>query len=280
MPVAEGIEYYFSADSDSNSNGATVGHDVLSTLAIHPDFGDKIELIAPMAEVGPTGDLMPRKIMLNVEGVFKSGIYRYDNALIFVPKETAKKVLGLQARPSYSIELDNPNNASSVADKVRRKFPELQVYTWQEMNKRLFAALRLERIGMMIMIILTVIIASFSISGAVSMFVSNRRKDAALLQVFGFRNKDVRRIFVLQGVVIGFIGSIVGALIGVVICFYLSIYPINLPDVYYLDHIPVDMNSFTVLFFVLLGLAMAIFSAWLPVKSTLSEKPVAVLRYE
>lgn len=268
------------APSAKWDEGAILGKDLLDVLSVYPSLNDSLEIVAPMAEVGPTGDLVPRRKKMTLSGMFESGIYRYDSGLVFLSKKQAASVLGMQARPVYEIMLKDASKSSLVAKWIKDAFPNFEVTTWEESNKRLFAALRLERMATGAMLFLTILISSFSIAGATSMFVSARRKDAAILWVLGLKKNSMRAIFMAQGVAVGLLGSISGVLLGVIACVILSKWQISLPDVYYLDHLPVKINPTAIAGFAFLSIFLSAASSWLPVRSVLKDDTVSALRYE
>ena len=279
LPSGKGLEFNFS-EFDGSSDGVVAGREVLASLAVHEDFGDEVELIAPMAEVGPLGDFVPIRKVLPVVGSFKSGIYKYDSAIVFLPFKTAKSLLGAQARESLEIRLKDADLAISLVKELKKKFPNSDISSWEEMNKRLFIALRLERWAMGAILFLTILISSFSIMGATSMYVSARRKEAALYRVLGMSRERVRKLFLFQGILIGVVGAILGTMFGLIFSFILSRWPVTLPDVYYLDFLPVSVDLYTVVGLGFVGIVLAIVSAWFPVKSVLNEDLARALRYE
>ncbi len=279
------VDFYFPLEDlkalESNPPGIILGQDILAQLVVHPDFQDEIVLIAPLAEVGPAGELEPIVRKFRLLGSFRSGMYDYDSKVIFVSMQQAKRLLGQQASFGWQINLKNSNQTNHAKGLLQDELgSNWKIETWQEQNKKLFAALKLERWVMSAVLILIVLIASFSIVGVIMMVVSAKQKDAAILQVLGMNKAKVRNIFLFYGVRIGFIGSMIGAFLGSVLCILLSKYPVILPQSYYLDKLPVNWSLGWTLFFAGLGVVLAMVSGLYPVSQATREEPVVTLRYE
>ncbi|PIU55473.1 MAG: hypothetical protein COS89_07310 [Deltaproteobacteria bacterium CG07_land_8_20_14_0_80_38_7] len=284
------VEFYFAEDSSLNSlspsdksslSGIILGDELLSQLNVHPDFGDKIDLIAPLAQVGPTGELEPIARTYKLIGSFRSGFYEYDSRVAFVSFREGEKLLGLQGMRGWQITLNDPYKIKKVVEILKQSLgSDLRIESWDRENRKLFAALKLERWAMGIVLFLIVLIASFSIIGLVMMLVFDKKKDVAILRTIGMNIKDVRKIFLLYSVQIGAVGSILGGILGSILCFVLMIRPIKLPGAYYLDTLPVKWSFFWSLVFVLLGVFVAALSSLYPVSQSTNEDLVVTLRYE
>lgn len=286
------VDFYFPEGSEKMAGlsaslpeyplpGIILGNELLSQLTVHPDFEDQIQLVAPLAEVGPTGEMEPRMRTYRLIGSFRSGVYEYDSKYVFVTLTEAKRLLGEQAQEGFRLLLNDPQRAPFFAGRIRAGVGDgWQVQSWDVQNRKLFAALKLERLAMAGILLLIILIASFSIVGVLMMVVSSKRKDVAILRAVGMNAGSVRRIFVAYGFRIGAIGSIIGAGAGTLICLALRKWPVHLPASYYLDILPVEWSLAWTLSFVVAGMAIAMIASLYPVSQATSEEPVLTLRYE
>lgn len=292
MGLMDKVEYYFPEDSEGflrlspqpnkkQSPAAIVGNEVVSQISVHPDFGDKIELIAPLASISPTGDLIPNGRTFDVVGVFKTGVFEYDSKYILVSFDDATKLLGEQAQEGWQIRLTDAQKAPDAMKKIKNQLSEgWNAEDWTGQNKKLFAALKLERIVMGSILVMLILIASFAIIGVVLLVTTAKRKDIAILKSIGMPCKTIRQIFIWHATFIGTLGSITGLILGLGICSALEFYQIRLPTSYYLDTLPTEVNLFSAFAFASVGIIVAVLSSLWPVKQSTELNPVEVLRYE
>lgn len=265
----------------SGHSPALVGNDMAVELAIHPDFGDALDLIAPMAELLPNGELGPNRRTYAVTGVFRTGIFEYDSKWVLLPLAEAERLLGEQAGRGWLVRLSSMGEMKRALAAVRGSLPEgWRAEGWNEQNRKLFAALALERIAMGGVLLMVVGIASCSIMGVVLLVTASKRKDMAILEAVGLRPLGVGKVFVCHAAMIGGVGSAIGLIFGLAACFALARWPIALPDSYYLDVLPVEVDPAAAAGFALLGIAVAICSAIVPVRRAVRLDPIEVLRYE
>ncbi|MFA4972743.1 MAG: ABC transporter permease [bacterium] len=291
MGALEGVDLYFSrgedgvsglADSDASGlPDAIVGSEVSTQLMVHPDFDDAIALIAPLAEVGPAGDLIPNRKRFRVAGLFKAGIYEFDSKYVLVGLDEARSLLGQQAEEGWHIRLVDPADTPDVIAVVRAGLPPgWKASGFDEHNKKLFAALKLERVAMSAILIMVLLIASCSIAGVVLLTTAAKRKDIAVLQSIGMPGLSVRLVFIIHAAFIGVIGAGAGLILGVLIALAANRRPFRLPDSYYLDYLPVDLSFTHAIAFAIVGVAVAIAASIYPVSQAAGQDPVEVLRYE
>lgn len=291
-PLTRTLEFYF-PDSSSKFGellpgegskqlpGVILGDEILSQLNVHPDFEDRMELVAPLADVGPTGEMEPRIRTYRLAGSFRSGVFEYDSKFALVSFGEAKRLLGAQAVQGYHIMIPRPSDAPKVAANLRGALGEgWLVESWDVQNKKLFAALKLERIAMSGILILIILIASFSIVGVLMMVVSSKRKDIAILRSMGMNRTSIRKIFLIHGAIIGAIGSVIGGVIGSSVCLALWKWPLRLPSSYYLDELPVQWSLLSTVLFAASGVIITMLASLYPVSQATEESPVATLRYE
>lgn len=256
------------------------GEELAATLHVHPDFEEKIRLIFPLGDVGPTGDLIPRIRSFSLTGIFRSGFYEFDSKYVLIPYEEALRLFGGEARSGIEIGLEPFDATDQIVKKIQKNFPSLEVQSWQSQNPKLFAALKLEKLGMMLLLSALLLIASFNIFGLSSLVVMEKKKDMAILRSVGFTQKRLRRIFLSNAAGIGMLGTLMGGLLSLVVILTLKIYPLRLPATYYLQYLPILVNPAEV-FAVLAGVPiLSVLAAFYPAYQASKPSPVEVLRYE
>jgi lipoprotein-releasing system permease protein len=217
------------------------------------EIGSKISVISPQGEITPFG-IMPKSETFIVGGIMNSGMYTYDSTFSFISLKNAQNFIGLSAKEvtGMEVKLYNINNASRVAAAIDKKLHSpYYALSWEQLNKNLFAALKLEKLTMFVILSLIVLVAAFNIISTLIMVVMEKRKDIAILKSIGASSKNIMQIFIIQGVVIGLIGTFIGLSSGFLISYIEEVYHIiKLPSsVYYITDLPVRMtvNEFLVI---------------------------------
>lgn len=244
-------------------------------LYLGADVGSQIQVYSASQE----------KHRLTVAGIFRSGMYEYDMNLVFLAIPTAQAILG--APDTYSaaaVRLADMNRADAVKARLQKLLGYSYIFkTWTEANANFFAALKLEKITMFIILTLIILVASFNIISTLVVTVVEKTKDIAILKSVGMSAQMIRRIFTVQGLIIGLGGTLAGSVAGVVLCLLLKEYQfIKLPqDIYYIDRLPVALQLWPdVLLIVLAALAITLVSTLYPATKASQLKPVEGLRYE
>jgi lipoprotein-releasing system permease protein len=266
-------KYIESGTLELKKNTVLIGKELSSRLGLK--IGDTISLISA-ADPEPKG--------FEVAGIFNSGMFEYDMSLIFTNLEGAQNFYATgNVAGGIGVRVDDVNNADRIKKDVQKKIGfDYWVRSWSELNKNLFSALKLEKITMFIILALIVVVACFNIASALIMMVMEKTKDIGILKSIGADNISIRKIFVLDGFLIGFAGTIIGAIGGFSLCYLLKTYQfIKLPkDIYYIDRLPVNLefsDSITVIVAaILISLVSTLYPSWQAAKM----EPVEALRYE
>lgn len=221
---------------------------------------------------------------LKVVGISSSGMYDYDMNLVFTNIKTAQDILGLGDKLSaISIKLDNLYSADKVRDRLAAVLGyNFNLKTWVETNRNFFAALKLEKLTMFIILTLIILVASFNIISTLIVMVVEKTKDIGILKALGMNSSGIRRIFTYQGLIIGVIGTSLGTAIGIGLCGLLKKYQfVKLPqDIYYIDKLPVSIDWLDITLIVAAAMLIALFSTVYPSHKAAGLKTVEALRYE
>jgi lipoprotein-releasing system permease protein len=258
---------------DLGENDVIIGKELAASLGLR--LGSTFMIYSPL---GKSYDL-------TVAGIFNSGMYEYDLNLMFMDLPSAQEILGLKDRiTAAAIKLDN----LYLADKVRQELevslgPDYLLKTWMEANQNFFAALKLEKFTMFIILTLVILVASFNIASTLIVMVIEKTKDIGILKSLGMSSSRIRKIFTLEGFLIGTIGISLGAAGGIGLCALLKKYQfIKLPqDIYYIDRLPVAIEFWPDIALILVAaLAIVMVSTVYPAAKAAQLKPVEALRYE
>jgi lipoprotein-releasing system permease protein len=245
--------------------------------------GDTVNVISPIGEIGPLG-MLPKVKQFEVAAIFEIGMFEYDTNLSLVSLRSAQQFFGYGNNiTGIELRLDNIYKAADVREDLNKKlrFP-YYVRDWMQMNKNLFAALKLEKLAMFIILTLIIIVASFNIISTLMMNVMEKQKEIAILKAMGATNKGIMMIFMLQGLFIGLIGTTIGVTGGYLIGKFVHDYEIiKLPaDIYYLSKLPVKMKLFDFVVVSFSAIAISFLSTIYPSYRAAKLNPVEPLRYE
>jgi len=245
--------------------------------------GDYVTLTSPQGRLTPFG-LMPRTKRFRVAGIFDSGFYDYDENWSFVTLDAAQALAGTTDVVNVvELRLAKPEEAAQVAAKVGRLLgPGYTTTTWMDENGALFRALRLEKLVTAIFIGLITFVAGLNILVVLSMTVTDKAKDIAVLLSMGARREQVRRIFLLLGTVIGATGTIAGLVIGYAFTWIAGTYrmiPLD-PQVYAVPYVPFHPSLFDGLWIAGAAMAIAVMATIIPAREAARLLPVDILRFE
>lgn len=261
--------------------GVLLGEALARRLAVHQ--GDVVNLINPLGEDTPVGRA-PKSEPFRVAGVFRSGMYQYDSSLCYVSLTAAQGFLDLgQAVSGVEFKVDDIYAADAIGRRAAETLgPLYYARDWMTMNHSLFSALKLEKITMFVILILIVLVAAFGIVSSLIMLVMEKTKDIAILKTMGATARSIRRIFVLEGLIIGVMGTVLGLASGLGLCALLARYKfIDLPvDVYALDTLPVQVEPLMVALVGVSAVAISLIATLYPAHAAGRLDPVESLRYQ
>ena len=217
-----------------------------------------------------------------VSDTFKTGIYDYDNSLFYINMNDAKRILKMKGSISgIGIWIHDIYDAEKISNEINSIFPfPYSTKNWMQMNQSIFTALKLEKTAMFIILTLIVFVAAFNIASSLIMMVMEKTKDIAILKAMGATNKTIKKIFVINGLSIGLVGTFFGVVFGVFICFLLKNYQfIHLPDAYPFSTIPINLNFYDVLIIAISTILICFLAAVYPANKASKLDPVEAIRY-
>lgn len=262
--------------------GIIIGDELANRLGVV--MGSRVNLLTPSGKKGATG-YQPDVKPFEVVGTFKTGMFEYDSSLAFVSLDVAREVLGLPEGFLTGIEItvDDLFRADIIAGELTQELGSpFYVRHWMEMNANLFAALKLEKIGMFILLAMVVLIGSFSIVTSLVMLVMEKTRDIAIMMSMGATRSMIRHIFMLQGTIIGLVGTLLGYGMGLTLGWALRKYRfIKLPEnVYTLDHLPIIITLSDVLIVGASAMLLCFLATLYPARQAARLVPAEALRYE
>lgn len=258
-----------------------IGRELAGMLGV--SLGDPVTVISPVGEMGPLG-MLPKVKRFRVAAIFEMGMFEYDTSLVLTDMKAAQEFFGFGSAVSgVELRLDDIYQAPEVRDAVKERlgFP-FHARDWMQMNRNLFSALKLEKFAMFVILILIVLVASFNIVSTLMMNVMEKQKEIAILKSMGATHRGIMLVFMLQGLLIGLIGTTIGIAGGYLLGKILNNYEIiKLPaDVYYLSKLPVKMKWIDFAVVSVSAVTISFLSTLYPSYYAAKMKPVESLRYE
>lgn len=246
--------------------------------------GEPVTVISPLGRLTPLGRV-PRSQTFRVAGIFDSGMYEYDSTIAYVSLWAAQRFLGIGDRVTgIEVRVDDIYEADRVARAIGKALGGYPYWSrdWMRMNKNLFSALKLEKIVMFIILTLIILVAAFNIVGTLIMVVVEKTRDIAILKSMGATRRSIMKIFLIEGAVIGLVGTLLGLLGGYTLCTLLATYKfIELPsDVYYISTLPVKMNPLDVALIALAAIVITLAASVYPAWQASRFDPAEAIRYE
>ena len=252
--------------------------------------GDIINLMSSAFVATPLGRL-PKQENFKIAGIFSTGFVEFDQNIIFLNIEDALSIFDKEIKDqNLEIYLKNPLDANKYKKKIEKLNLNYFIYTWADLNKSFFSALKVERNVMFIILTLIIIVAAFNIISGLTILIKNKTKEIAILKTLGLNNTSITKSFFLTGFTIGFFATIAGIFLGVIFSlniekvriflskvFNLEIFP---SDIYFLEKLPSEINLFSIFIVFVLSLLVSAIASYIPARNISKMKTFRALKYE
>ena len=272
------------ASSDGQKRGVVLGK--LLAARFNKYLGDSVFLLsAALAKMNPvTGGIVPSVERFEVTGIVSTGMYEYDNSYAFIDIDKAQKLAGLgEGVTGIEVKTTDRWQAARVASQLVATLGwPYRTVDWEEQNHSLFQALKLEKLGMGVILLLIVLVAAFNIVSTLTMVVADKTKEIGILKAMGMPARSIRRVFFAQGLVIGVVGTLLGCVLGFAGALALDKYQfIKLdPQVYFIDHLPVTTQPTDVMWIIIASIAIAAVATIYPSVQASRLFPIEAIRHE
>ena len=268
--------------------GVVLGGELARSLGVR--LGDKVTLVAPSGQVTPAG-VVPRLKQMTVVGTFDSGHYEYDSALVLMHMDDAAKIFRLEGPTGVRVKLKELQQAREVGAQLARSLTgDLLVRDWTRQNRTWFAAVQVEKRMMFIILTLIVAVAAFNLVSTLVMTVTDKRADIAILRTLGASPNSIMGIFVVQGAMVGVIGTLAGLALGLGVAFNIDVivpaleqlfHASFLPkDIYLISRMPSDPQQADIVPVAIISLLLAFVATLYPSWRASQVNPAEALRYE
>jgi len=267
-------------ETDDDMPGILIGRNLAEQLGL--DVGGTASLLTPQGTLSPMG-MIPRTRRVRVAGVYALGLYEFDAAYGFVSLDFSERLLGKAIPDLIELRVADIDAAPAISERVPEALgAEYVSQDWADMNQALFSALWLEKMAISITIGLIVMVAALNIIASLILLVMEKSRDIAILKTMGTSSARVMRIFMLQGLIIGLVGTAVGASLGLALCWVLDRYRlIQIPmDVYQIAYVPFVVQPFDFAVVVVSAVVICFLATLYPSRQASRLDPVQALRFE
>ena len=275
-------------DYKIKSNEVVVGKQLAINLNLK--IGDKINLLSSSFISTPFGGLPKQEIYL-VKGIFSSGFYEFDQNVIFLSlNQTLNFFNKTKEDINLEIYLQNPLRANNIKEQIQEFENNLFIYSWIDINKSFFGALKVERNVMFIILTLIIIVAAFNIVSGLTILIKNKTKEIAILKTLGLNNKSIVKSFFLTGFTIGLTATITGIILGTTFALYIE--PIRIflsnvlnieifpADIYFLDKMPSEVSLISIFLIFILSMITTTIASLVPALAVTKMSTIQALKYE
>jgi len=271
-----------------NKNSVFIGSELAFNLNLNE--GDRINLMSSAFVATPLGSL-PKQENFKVAGIFNTGFMEFDQSIIFLTTEDALSIFDKDTNDqNLEIYLKNPLEANLYKKQIEKFNQNYFIYTWSDLNKSFFSALKVERNVMFIILTLIIIVAAFNIISGLTILIKNKTKEIAILKTLGLNNISIKKSFFLTGFTIGFFATISGIILGIIFSsniekvrillskvFKLEIFP---SDIYFLEELPSEINLYSIFIIFILSILVSAIASYIPARHISKMKTFRALKYE
>ncbi len=286
LQVVNNNEYYGS--KNLNNNSISIGRELSFNLGV--DIGDSITVMSPVGIQTLVGTL-PKQKAFKVVSIFDSGLSNYNENIAYINLETLENFFNKNEKDRFiEFYFKNPKNIEIHKQNLASIFPNTLIYTWSDMNKSLFSALKVERNVMFIILSLIIIVAAFNIISGLTILVKNKTRDIGILKSIGVSSRSIKKIFFFVGFFIGTFATLFGVIVGTLFSIYIenirkfisdlfgvSLFP---EDIYILNTMPSEININSIIIVSLCSIIVTIFVSIYPASKASSLDTIKTLKYE
>ncbi len=263
--------------------GILVGQELVKQTHLYT--GEEVRIVSPLSDPSnpdATGTPIPFNRDYRVAGTFFTGMYEYDLKFVYVTLDSLTDFLDRgDVVDGIEVRIGSPDDTDQYVAKLRATLgPKYRVQDWKELNRSLFSALKLEKIAMFLVLGIVILVASFSIVGNLIMVVVEKQREIALLKTLGASDVSLMSVFAIQGLLIGIVGTALGVGTGLLACWFGKAYGIPLnPDVYYIDRMPVHVDTSSVVITAAAGVLISMAATFYPALVAARVRPAAGMRH-